>query len=99
MILHAARVPEAFACASVPLGLPALSVSIRNENVALGDDVFLSAILNVVPATPEPNTGKESLVVADVSAMFRTDVEFAYVGAISTNTACQAVIASQAGIE
>lgn len=51
----------------VPLGLPALSVSIRNEKVALGDAIFLIAKLNVVPATPVPNTGKDIRVLAATS--------------------------------
>jgi hypothetical protein len=98
VIVPAAIVPVPFVT-GVPLGLPALSVSIRNEKVADGDNVFFTERLNVVPATPLQNTGNEIRVLPETSPRFCTLVANANVGDISSKTACPAVIASQAGIE
>lgn len=54
VILQGVTVPVAFACASVPLGLPALSVSIRIPKSTLGDDTFASDNLRVEALTPFP---------------------------------------------
>jgi hypothetical protein len=63
VILAAARVPVQFVT-GVPLGLPALSVSIRYENVADGLPVFATHNLRVVAETPVPNTGNDNRVLA-----------------------------------
>jgi hypothetical protein len=49
---------------NVPLGNPALSVSIRKLRFDDGDAVFLSASLNVVIDTQLPNTGIATLVLS-----------------------------------
>ncbi len=91
--LAAVIVPEPFVTI-VPLGLPALSVSILNEKVADGDTVFLREMLKVVPATQVPNIGNDIRVFPDTSPTFCTLVAVANVGTLSINTACHAVTAS-----
>jgi hypothetical protein len=54
----------------VPLGLPALSVSIRTEKVAEGESIFLIGSFNVVPATPVPKMGKDIRVFPETSPIF-----------------------------
>lgn len=93
----AATVPVAFASTRVPLGLPALSVSIRTHNETDGLPVLARLSLRVVPAVPLPNTGKETRVFAVTSPMFCAEVACAVVGAFSIKTTLPAERVSQAG--
>lgn len=96
-ILAAATVPVALALTRVPLGLPALSVSIRTQRATLGLPVLARLRARVVPATPIPNTGNETRVLAVTSPIFCADVACAVVGAFSINTTLPAERVSQAG--
>ena len=95
--LAAAIVPVAFALTRVPLGLPALSVSIRTFRFTDGLPVLARLRATVVPATPLPKTGKETRVFANTSPMFCAEVACAVVGAFSINTTFQAERVSHAG--
>jgi len=97
VILAAATVPVAFASTRVPLGLPALSVSIRTQRATEGLPVLARLSLRVVPATPLPKTGKETRLFAVTSPIFCSEVACAVVGAGSINTTFQAERVSQAG--
>lgn len=93
----AATVPVAFASTRVPLGLPALSVSIRTCSATLGEPTLARFNFVVLPATPLPNTGKETRVFAATSPMFCAEVACAVVGAFSIKTTLPAERVSQAG--
>lgn len=97
VILAAATVPVAFALTRVPLGLPALSVSIRTCTSTLGEPTLARLSFVVVPATPLPKTGKETRVFAATSPIFCAEVDCAVVGAGSINTTLPADRVSQAG--
>jgi hypothetical protein len=66
VILPAVKVPVPFVT-GVPLGLPALSVSILKEKVAEGDQNLINEAFKVVLATPLQNTGNEIRVFAVTS--------------------------------
>lgn len=93
----AVTLPVAFASARVPLGLPALSVSIRTFQSTLGLHTLARLNFIVVPATPLPKIGKETRVFAVTSPIFCAEVACAVVGEFSINTAFQAERVSQAG--
>ena len=95
----ALTLPLAFTSTRVPLGLPALSVSILIITGTDGLPVLARLSLSVVPATPLPNTGKETRVLAVTSPIFCAEVACAVVGAFSMKTALPAERVSQAGYE
>ena len=95
----AATVLVAFALMRVPLGLPALSVSIRTQRATDGLPTLARLSLRVVPAAPLPNTGKETRVLAVTSPIFCAEVACAVVGAGSLNTTFQTESVSQAGYD
>jgi hypothetical protein len=95
--LAAATVPVAFALTRVPLGLPALSVSIRTPRLTDGLPVLARLSFIVLAALPLPKTGKETRVFAVTSPTFCAEVACAVVGAGSINTTFQAERVSQAG--
>ena len=95
----AATVLVAFALTRVPLGLPALSVSIRTHRSTDGLPTLARLSLRVVPATPLPKTGKETRVLFVTSPILCAEVACAVVGAGSINTTSQIERVSQAGYE
>lgn len=76
----------ALAYTNVPLGLPALSVSILTLQNAVGLITLASASFRLLPATPEPIAGKLTLVLSATSQIFCSVVACANVGQFSTNT-------------
>jgi hypothetical protein len=93
----AVTVPVAFALTRVPLGLPALSVSIRTLRLTDGLPVLARLSFIVLAALPLPKTGKETLVFAVKSPIFCSEVACAVVGAFSMKTTLPAERVSQAG--
>ncbi len=93
----AATVPIAFALMRVPLGLPALSVSIRTQRLTDGLPFLARLSFSVLAALPLPKTGKDIRVFAVTSPIFCVEVACAVVGADSMNTTFQAERVSQAG--
>jgi hypothetical protein len=84
-------VAVAFASINVPLGSPALSVSILTHKFTDGLTYFLNASFNVVLAVPLQNTGILTLVLAVTSPISCTLVEAANVGTSSLNKLSPAV--------
>ena len=78
----------------VPLGLPALSVSILTHKSTQGLTYFLNASFNVLPATPLPKAGILTLVSSAVSPIAWTWSALANVTISSTNTLSQASASS-----
>ena len=93
----ALTLPLAFTSTRVPLGLPALSVSILIINGTDGLSTLARLSLRVVPTTPLPNTGNDIRVFAVTSPIFCAEVACTVVGAGSINTTFQAERVSQAG--
>jgi len=56
----------------VPLGLPALSVSILNPKSTEGETNFLRESLSVLAASQLPKAAKDTLVLAVTSPIFCT---------------------------
>lgn len=88
--LAAVILPYAFASTSVPLGEPALSVSIRTHKFTLGEETFARASFNVFQAVQDKKAGNETRVFHDTSPIFCALVASANVATGSANTACQA---------
>ena len=82
--------------ASVPLGLPALSVSILKFKFAAGLHVLQRFSLNVFHGTQAQITIILILVLFMLSHIFRLVVACAVVGIVSIKTGCHAMIASHA---
>lgn len=84
--LASVTVAVAFASANVPLGSPAVSVSILTHKFTQGLTYFLSDSFNVVAAVQVQNTGIAILVLSATSPIACTDVALAKVTISSTNT-------------
>ena len=93
----ALTLPLAFTSTRVPLGLPALSVSILIITGTDGLPTLARLSFIVLAALPLPKTGKETRVLAVTSPIFCAEVACAVVGAGSINTTFQAERVSQAG--
>lgn len=89
----------ALASTNIPLGLPALSVSILTLQNAVGLQFFARDSFRLFPATPVPIAGKLTLVLPATSQIFCAVVACANVGAVSLKTQdlVISVIASPSG--
>ena len=85
--LQGAIVPVAFACTKVPLGAPALSVSIRKFKFTEGEETFARASFKVLALTPLPKHGIEILVLSVASPINCSLVALAKVVTVSGKTA------------
>ena len=86
----------ALASTNVPLGLPALSVSILTLQKAVGLPFFARLNFMLLLDTPFPKIGNAYLVLAGTSQIFAILVACANVGAVSGNILSHIAIASPA---
>jgi len=92
--LASVTVAVALGSTNVPLGSPALSVSILSFKSTQGDTNFFNASFNVLAATPLHRAGILTLVFAVTSPMFWTWSASANVTISSTNKLSPATTSS-----